>query len=430
MLTQSAGDDATTGRRCRLRVSPGALPQPAALTTLRYLPAMFLRSLTRGLLGTLLCALLPAAQAATLLVSPPGFGTGFVEALAQAQDGDVIEVLPGEYKGVVAVITQKKLTIRGSGPANGKRPVFIADGKSAEGKAILVVREGDITIENLEFRGARVSDANGAGIRFEKGRLKVERCRFVDNQNGILTANFGDAELEIVDSEFSQAPHQVGILPHLLYVGRIGKLTVRGSRFHHGFEGHLIKSRARQNIIAYNMLRDGAAGEASYEVDLPVGGEALLIGNVIGQSPESQNPVLVSYGAEGSVWEKNALVLAHNTLIAEGWLPAWFVRVHRDRVRLLEEPLFVNNLVVGAGIFRLGASGEFTGNWPATLGMLLDVTTGGFELPPDSWLRGRGVDPRNVNGRDLAPRFEFEWPAGTRAISTDRERWSPGAYQR
>jgi hypothetical protein len=388
------------------------------------------RSLLRVLVLVLAGAAPPAARAADILVSPPGFGTGFVEALARAQDGDVIEVLPGEYKGVVAVVTHRKLTIRGSGLPGGTRPVFIADGKSAEGKAILVVREGDITIENIEFRGARVSDGNGAGIRFEKGRLKVERCRFVDNQNGILTANFNDAELEIFDSEFMQAPRQQGALPHLLYAGRIAKLTVQGSRFRDGFEGHLIKSRARQNIIAYNMLRDGSTGEASYEVDLPVGGEALLVGNVIGQSPNSQNPVLVSYGAEGSVWEKNTLVLAHNTLIAEGWLPAWFVRVHRDRVPTLEPPLFVNNLVIGAGVFRLGASGEFTGNWPATLGMLLDVTTGGFELPPDSWLRGRGVDPRSINGRDLAPRFEFEWPVGTRALSTDRERWSPGAYQR
>jgi len=387
---------------------------------------MLRRFLLRALLSMLAGAASPAAFAATILVSPPGFGTGFVEALAQARDGDVIEVLPGEYKGVVAVIPHKKLTIRGS----GKRPVFIADGKSAEGKAIFVVRDGELTIENIEFRGARVSDGNGAGIRFEKGRLKVERCRFFDNQNGILTANFEDAELEIVDSEFSQAPQHVGLLPHLLYVGRIAKLTVRGSRFHHGFEGHLIKSRARHNLIAYNMLRDGAAGEASYEVDLPVGGEAVLIGNVIGQSPGSQNPVVVSYGAEGSVWPRNSLVLSHNTLITEGWLPAWFVRVHRDRVPSLEPPVFVNNLVVGAGIFRLGASGEFAGNWPATLGMLLDVTTGGFELPPDSWLRGRGVDPRNVNGRDLAPRAEFEWPVGTREISPDRERWSPGAYQR
>lgn len=378
------------------------------------------------LVGLCLALAGSVALAETHIVGPDGQPTAFADALARAKDGDVIDVLPGEYRGVVAVIPQRKLTIRGV----GKRPVFDADGKSAEGKAIFVVRDGDVTIENLEFRGARVADGNGAGIRFEKGRLTVRRCAFFDNQNGLITSNFNDAELEIVDSEFARAPRQVGILPHLLYVGRIAKVSIRGSRFHRGFEGHLIKSRARETVITYNMIRDSGDGEASYEIDLPHGGVATIIGNVIGQSPKTQNPVLISYGAEGAFWDRNSLVLAHNTLISEGWIPGWFLRVFRDRVPNLEEVLAVNNLVVGSGIFRLGASGRFEGNWPATLGMLYDVTTAAFELPPDSWLRGRGVDPRHVNGRDLAPRAEFEWPIGTREIATDRARWSPGAYQR
>jgi hypothetical protein len=378
------------------------------------------------LIGLCLALAWQTALAETHVVGPADQPAAFAQTLAKAKDGDVIEVLSGEYRGVVAVIPHRKLTIRGV----GKRPVFLADGKAAEGKAILVVRDGDITIENLEFRGARVSDSNGAGVRFEKGRLKVLRCAFIDNENGLITSNFNDAELEIIDSEFARVPRQVGTLPHLLYVGRIAKVTIRGSRFHRGFEGHLIKSRARETVITYNMIRDSGEGEASYEIDLPNGGQATIVGNVIGQSPNTQNPVLISYGAEGPVWDRNALYLSHNTLINEGWVPGWFLRVFRDRLPGIEEVVAVNNLVIGSGIFRLGARGDFDGNWPATLGMLYDVTTAAFELPPDSWLRGRAVDPRQVNGRDLAPRAEFEWPVGTRAIDTDRTRWSPGAYQR
>jgi hypothetical protein len=377
-------------------------------------------------IGLCLALAWQAAAAETHTVGPAGQPAAFADALAKATDGDVIEVLPGEYRGVVAVIPQRRLTIRGV----GQRPVFDAGGKTAEGKGILVVRDGDVTLENLEFRGARAFDGNGAGVRFEKGRLTVRRCAFFDNENGLLTANAGDAELEIVDSEFARAPRREGSLPHLLYVGRIAKVTIRGSRFHRGFEGHLIKSRARETLITYNMIRDSNDGAASYEVDLPSGGFATLIGNVIGQSVASQNPVIVSYGAEGTAWERNALVLAHNTLINEGWRPAWFVRVFDDRIERFEGLVAVNNLVIGSGIFRLGARGEFDGNWPATLGMLRDVTTAAFELPPDSWLRGRAVDPRKVGGRDLAPRAEFEWPVGTREITTDSARWSPGAYQR
>jgi hypothetical protein len=380
----------------------------------------------RWLIGLAVGLLASSVGAETLIVGPAGQPAAFLQALARAQDGDVIELLPGEYRGVVAVIPHKRLTIRGA----GERPVLVADGKVAAGKAIFVVSDGDVTIENLEFRGARAPDGNGAGIRFEKGKLHVRRCAFFDNENGLLTANFNDAELEIVDSEFARAPHREGSLPHLLYVGRIAKVTIRGSRFHRGFEGHLIKSRARESVITYNMIRDSGEGEASYEIDLPSGGVATILGNVIGQSPKSQNPVIVAYGAEGPAWDRNALYLSHNTLISEGWTPGWFLRVFRDHTPNIDEVVAVNNLIVGAGIFRLGASGHFEGNWPLTLGMLRDVTTGAFELPPDSWLRGRGIDPRNVNGRDLAPRAEFEWPVGTVEIPTDRARWSPGAYQR
>lgn len=366
------------------------------------------------------------AEPRTLVIGPAGQPAAFQEALANARDGDTIAFLPGEYRGVVGVIAHKRLTLRGV----GQRPVLLADGKSAEDKAILVVRNGDVTIDNIEFRGARVGDGNGAGIRFEKGALTVSRCAFVDNQNGLLTANYSDARLDIIDCEFGRAPRSGGSLPHLLYVGRIDRLRVTGSRFHRGFEGHLIKSRARVTELRYNMIRDSNDGAASYEVDLPNGGQALLIGNVIGQSVRTQNPVIVAYGAEGGLYERNELVLAHNTLISEGLLPGWFVRTWSDKVAGFPGLLAVNNLIVGAGVFRLGVSGTFEGNWPATLGMLADVTTAAFELPPDSWLRGRGVDPRDVNGRDLAPRAEFEWPVGTRPLSTDRARWAPGAYQR
>ncbi len=402
---------------------PGAAGGPALRPLLRRLASMLL-PLASMLLPLALAA--GSVRAETLIVGPSDEPAAVARTLMQARDGDVVEVLPGEYRGVAAVLEQRRLTIRGA----GKRPVFVAGDKLAEGKAILVVRGGEVTIENLELRGARAPDRNGAGIRFEKGRLAVRDCAFFDNETGLLTGNEPDAVLEIRASEFGRAPHVEGSLPHLVYVGRIARFTLAGSRLHRGYEGHLVKSRARESVITYNMIRDTGEGSASYEIDLPNGGAATILGNVVGKGPRRQNPVLIAYGSEGAVWERNELVLAHNTLINEGWLPAWFLRVFRDRVPMGAEPLVVNNLVIGGGIFWLGAAGRFEGNWPATLGMLRDVLTGAFELPPDSWLRGRGVDPRHVDGRDLAPRAEFEWPLGTRALSPDRARWSPGAYQR
>src|SRR6478672_5492145 len=140
------------------------------------------------------------------------------------------------------------------------------------------------TVENVAFSGARAEDGNGAGIRFERGRLLVRRCRFTDNENGILTSNFPETELIIEDSEFSQAPRDRGPLKHLLYVGRIARFTLTGSRFQQGFEGHLVKSRARENHVAYNLLYDGVGGKAAYELEFPNGGSAYVVGNIIAQS--------------------------------------------------------------------------------------------------------------------------------------------------
>lgn len=365
-----------------------------------------------------------ASSAETLIVGPAAPALSLRDAIRQAKDGDTIAVLAGEYDGQVAVIEQKQLTIKGI----GKRPVLRAGGRTAEGKAILVVRDGDITLENLEFRGARAADGNGAGVRFEKGKLLIKGCAFYDNENGLITGNFGDAELEIADSLFGDAPHSEGLLPHLLYVGRIAKLTVTGSRFHEGFEGHLIKSRARENRISYNMIFDGWSGEASYEIDLPNGGLTYLIGNIIGQGPNAQNPVLVSYGSEGNPWPNSALYMAHNTLLSSGWRPAWFVRIWNDRLPP-QAPIFVvNNVGAGVGMFSFGADGTFDGNGRTLGRWLRGPTMLDFSLPSDSRLRGTAIDPTRIGGQDLSPKAEFNLPIGTRPINKPSS-WSPGAFQ-
>lgn len=381
--------------------------------------------LRRACLITLLALGATAVHAAeTWLVGPKAPALSLQQAIKQAKDGDTIAVLEGEYDGEVAVIEQKKLTIKGI----GKRPVLRAGGRSAEKKAILVVRDGDITIENLEFRGARVPDGNGAGVRFEKGRLLVRGCAFYDNEIGLLTANFADAELRIEDSEFGDAPTMVGSLPHLLYVGRIAKLSITGSRFHEGFEGHLIKSRAKESLIAYNFIYDGWSGSASYEIDLPNGGLATLIGNVIGQGPGSQNRTVVAFGAEGNAWPQSVLAMSHNTLLSGGTMPARFLKVWHERLPANTPVFVINNVAAGVGVLALGNGGVFEGNG-STLGRWLrDPATLDFGLPADSRLRGTGVDPTRIGGRDLSPKAEFTLPIGTRPIRPPAQ-WSPGAFQ-
>lgn len=372
-----------------------------------------------------LLASLPAC-ADLLRVGPGQAYTRIADAAAAARDGDTVEILPGEYRGDVAVWRQKRLAIVGS----GERPVLIADGESAEDKAIWVIRNGDFRISNIEFRGARVADGNGAGIRLEGGRLEVDDAVFIDNQNGILTANRTDIELRVRNSLFAQAPRQHSPLPHLIYVGRIGHFEVSGSRFHGGHYGHLIKSRAQRSDLRYNLIYDGPGGEASYEIDLPNGGLVHLIGNVIGQSATSHNPVVIAYGAEGKAWPDSALYLSHNTLVSERLPGAWFLRVWREHLPAKPEVVGVNNLTVGPGAFTLAARGRFSGNWAALAFQLGGVDILDFSLPAASLLRRFSLtaDAGSGGGESLVPAAEFQLPIGTRALAAPAH-WVPGALQ-
>lgn len=383
----------------------------------------FVRAMRRAL-AALAVACSATATAATLFVGKDAAIPTIAEAARIAQDGDVVEIQPGDYHGDVAVWLQKRLTIR----SVGGMAVLTAGGRIAEGKAIWVFRHGNFVVENIAFEGARALDRNGAGIRFERGRLMVRHCRFSNNENGLLTGNFGDSELTIEDSVFSRAPRDRGPLKHLLYVGRIGRLTLTGSRFEQGFEGHLVKSRARENRVAYNLLYDGAGGKAAYELEFPDGGVAYVVGNVIGQSATTTNPIVISYGAERPVWERNGLYLVNNTLVSERPAGAWFLRVWSDRVPGDTAVLAVNNLTIGLGIFTLGVRGRFERNFPTFRGALADPATLDFRLPYGSLLHGAGAPPPVVNGGSLAPAAEFRLPVGTTALAM-RESWSPGAFQ-
>ena len=365
-----------------------------------------------------------AANAATVSVGPNERIRTIAEAAAAAKDGDVVEIAAGTYTGDVAVWLQRRLTIRGV----GGRPVLAANGHVAEGKAIWVLRNGDFTVQNIAFQGARAVDRNGAGIRFERGRLRVVDCTFADNENGILTGNDAASELLVERSEFSHAPRDVGPLKHLIYVGRIGHFSLSGSRVHDGFEGHLVKSRARLSDIRYNLLFDGPGGRAAYELEFPNGGAAYVVGNVIGQSATTTNPVVVSYGAEGRAWPDNALFLSHNTLVSDYSRGAWFLRVWSANFTEGLKLKAVNNLTVGLGLFELAAPGDFQGNHSAFGSALSDPEILDFRLRmSDRW--HFSVDKaEDVDGVALAPAAEFALPLGTRPLSSV-VKWAPGAFQ-
>jgi hypothetical protein len=294
-----------------------------------------------------------AAEATVIRVGPRRAVQQIGAAARLAVDGSVVEIDAGDYVADVAVWDLARVTVRGvGGPVR-----LIAAGAHAEGKAIWVVRRGEVTVEDVEFTGARVPDRNGAGIRMEGGHLVVRRCRFFDSENGILTGNDPNAWLEVEASEFGWLGAGDG-RSHGLYVGAIGRFRLSGSRVHHANVGHLVKSRARFNRIDDNVLADGEGGRASYELEFPNGGVAEVVGNLIQQSATTENRVMLSFGAEGYTWPRNQLSMADNTLVNLAAAPARFVRVASGA----EPTTLRNNRWVGPGELDAGTGAQLVGN--------------------------------------------------------------------
>lgn len=287
-----------------------------------------------------------AATSGVVRVGPGQQFTTIADAARAAKDGEIVEIVAGNYFGDIAVWSQRKLTIRGV----GGRARLYANGKSAEGKAIWVIRHGDFIVENIEFFDAKVADNNGAGIRAEAGSLLVRNCLFYGNQNGILTTDKLSL-LEVVGSEFAYSGAGDG-QSHGIYVGPIAEFRAFGNYFHHANRGHLMKSRAEKNTIAYNRLTDETDGRASYEIDLPNAGTAFVGFNLIQQSATGENSTLISFGAEGLRWQQNELWLEKNTLVNDNPWGGTFLFAAKGVTKVTA----VNNLTVGRGGFTSAAA--------------------------------------------------------------------------
>ncbi|HYD30863.1 MAG TPA: right-handed parallel beta-helix repeat-containing protein [Azospirillaceae bacterium] len=228
------------------------------------------------------------------------------DAIAASADGDTILVQGGDYVDDFATVNSK-ITIKG---VNGMARL-IATQRIGNGKGILVTNT-DLTVENIEFSGARVADRNGAGIRYQGGNLTVRNCYFNGNENGVLANENRTGRIEILNSEFARNGYGDGYT-HGIYIGKVASLRVNGSYFHDTVEGHHIKSRAQTTVIENSRLDDGT-GTASFNLDLPNGGKVTVRNNVLVQGANSHNNAMVVFGAEGNLWSGSALTMASNTI--------------------------------------------------------------------------------------------------------------------
>ncbi|MSP82181.1 MAG: hypothetical protein EXQ94_04400 [Alphaproteobacteria bacterium] len=371
------------------------------------------------------------AVARLITVGPAGeYGT-IREAADAAKDGDVVEIAAGTYTGDVATWTANDLTIRGV----GGRPVLDAAGQSVGGKAIWVITGNNVLVDNIAFINATVSDQNGAGIRYEGGLLTVRNSVFKDNEEGILTNNVASMVLIVESSVFQDngVAGDGGGKVHGIYAGNIGEVVVRGSLFIGTKIGHHLKSRALKTTALCNRFEDGPEGTASFAIDLPDGGDALIMGNVFHQGMLADNSHTIAYGNESLSNPGRTLIIIFNTFV-DDLNKAELIRVPEG------EPVRVhvsNNIFVGKTPFITQGSptdpnlrvGPSNGQDQGVLDSVQDLfgfaesesfavtLTEDYHLVAGSKAIDAGVDNVALDAEVIVPQCEYVEPASERPRS-------------
>ena len=239
------------------------------------------------LLAVLLAA--PAAsqqRAAPFTVVETGEGYRTLEEALESNRGRdfTVMIAPGVYREC-AVQQAGRITFKAVQPGTA-----IFEG-ACEGKATLVLRGGGATVDGLVFRGIRVPDGNGAGIRIEIGNLVVRNAMFLDSQEGILGSTEDPATVTIDRSTFSGLGqcHETEDCAHSIYLGNSGSVTITNSRFERGQGGHYVKLRVPRVRITDNSFDDTQGNRTNYMIDLPEGGTGEIARNTFVQGARKEN---------------------------------------------------------------------------------------------------------------------------------------------
>ncbi len=361
-----------------------------------------------------------SAGARVLRVGPAETLTLPSQAAAVAQHGDTIEIAAGSYTDC-ATWNHDNLLIRGIGGYAHVRD------RACGGKAIWVIRGRNTTVEWIEFSGATVPDRNGAGIRQEGVHLTVRHCRFHDNENGILAGDNVTSSILIEFTEFDRNGYGDGY-SHNMYINHVKEFEIRYSHVRRARIGHNIKSRAHATRVIANLITSEADGTNSRAIDVPNGGDVLVLGNAMHHGPRTNNSNVIGYGLEGlSNPSPHTLVVASNTIVSErGGSFVSTPALDSGSVTIL------NNLLVGGSAIWTGQSHvrDIRTSAVTTLSAaaFLDAAAYDYRLRSASIAVNAAPVPARQLPSPLVPRSEYQHPLDRR-VRVDDGVLDAGAFE-
>jgi hypothetical protein len=265
-------------------------------------------------------------------------GQGFAhldDAVGAIRDGQgTILIAPGTYHECT-VQQGGRITFRAIEPG---RAIF--EGETCEDKAAFVLRGRGSAVDGIVFRGFRVSDGNGAGIRIEMGDLSVTNSMFLDSQEGILGGGEAVHRVTIDHSTFSGLGQcdESPSCAHAIYLMFRGEVVVTHSRFERGTGGHYVKVRVPQVTITDNSFDDSRGRKSNYMIDMSEGGTGTIARNTFVQGHDKENyTAFIAVAAEAKTYSSAGLAVTDNSAtMAPGapGNPAFVATYNRQPVRM------------------------------------------------------------------------------------------------
>jgi MYXO-CTERM domain-containing protein len=328
--------------------------------------------------------------------------------------GDIIEVDPGTYTMEACRIERSgtaaaPITVRGVGAT---RPILDGTGRAFTGvgndpRAIFQFSGASHwVVQNLEFRNARNTNNNAAGIRVTENasNVVIRNVSIHDNFNGVVSDS--GASLQVLDSEIYQnGTSSAATAGHNLFLAgqtvRVQGCVIRDSRGGSNVRLHMVHAELLYNSI----LRGG-----SYDLDLAhnykneaPASRIIMIGNVVTRSTTASNSsesIVVGIDDSAMGRPDTAVYMYNNTfnLVAAPNRLINANNVMRGTVRVFFFNNIVNSAIAGGGV-------SIDAETDTVLQGATNFVRTGVTFPSSLMRTVTGADPLLTSATDPTPRM-------------------------